>query len=148
MQTNSNSGSWRDANEKYRTKNGKALVMAGIHLRFVCSVNNHIHLLCWIWWWKCCHMISMATVITKLVKLHNNDFVPHIAWIHYVVSQANLQGLAYPAGPLIPVLLHCRDPYVMVLVYLTACFWDQLLPQEIENGTGRIDYLNLVGLTT
>lgn len=67
-------------------------------------------------------MISMATIITKLVKLHNNDFVPHVAWILYLVSQVNLQGFAYSAGPLTQVLLHSRDPYVVVLVYLTDCF--------------------------
>lgn len=62
-------------------------------------------------------------------------------------SRARLQGLAYPAGPLIPVLWRYRDPYRGVLVYLTACFSEQLLPQETDNGTGRTDYLNLVGLT-
>lgn len=65
---------------------------------------------------------QMVTVITKSAKFHNNDFVPHAAWMCYLVSQANLQRLANLESPLIPVLLHYRDPYIVLLVYLTASF--------------------------
>lgn len=55
--------------------------------------------------------------LTKSVKLHNNDFVPYIEWKFYLLSWANLQGLAYPAGPGIPDLSQYRDPYIMVPIF-------------------------------